>query len=269
MPELAEVEYYRRQWDCGMGEKIRAVQVHPNRIYRGSNVALLQDTLTGALPRESETHGKQMVFRFSKNAWLGLHMGMTGALRVESADYKPQKHDHLVLRQAVRSLVFTDPRQFGRVRFYAGKGQPEWWADLPVSVLSKEFTLEHMRDFLTRHGKAPLKAVLLSQVGFPGVGNWMADEILWQSKINPSRKPNTLSTADVRKLHASVRLVCSEAMRLVAKDWGDLPKNWLFNYRWKRGGKCPRCHAPLKHATIGGRTTCWCPRDQKLRSGEV
>jgi formamidopyrimidine-DNA glycosylase len=193
-------------------------------------------------------------------------MGMTGELRTEPPDYKPQKHDHLVLQQTKRTLVFSDPRQFGRVRFHAGKTAPDWWADLPVSVLSKDFSLEHMRAFLDRHGKAPLKAVLLSQAGFPGVGNWMADEILWQSKIHPARKPNTLSAADTKTLHKSVRLICTEAMRIVGKDWGDLPKDWLFKYRWKRGGKCPRCKAPLEHATIGGRTTCWCPRDQKLRN---
>jgi formamidopyrimidine-DNA glycosylase len=269
MPELAEVEYYRKQWNSGIGDKVCAVLLHNNRIFRGSDVEVLRKTLTGAVLRTSETHGKQMLFRFSKHAWLGLHLGMTGGLRVEPADYTPNKHDHLVLKQAKRALVFSDPRQFGRVRFYAGKSTPAWWADLPVSVLSKEFTLAHIDEFFKRHGKAPLKAVLLSQAGFPGVGNWMADEILWQAKIHPSRKPNSLSAVETKKLHVSVRLVCSEAMRIVGKDWGDLPKTWLFNYRWKRGGACPRDKAPLQHATIGGRTTCWCPRCQKLRNAEA
>jgi len=266
MPELAEVEYYRKQWDCGVGEKVREVLLHENRIFRGSDTHVLQKTLTGAVLSDSETHGKQMLFRFSKNGWLGLHLGMTGELRVESATFEPQKHDHLVLRQAKRSLVFRDPRQFGRVRFHAGKGAPKWWTELPVPVLSNTFTLEHMRLFLERHSRAPLKAVLLSQAGFPGVGNWMADEILWQSKIHPSRKPASLNPAETKKLHDRVRFVCREAMRIVGKDWGDLPKDWLFRYRWKRGGQCPRDKAPLQHASIGGRTTCWCPRCQKLRS---
>lgn len=266
MPELAEVEYYRKQWDPGVGEKVRHVLLHHNRIFRGSDTELLSKTLTGAVLQGSETHGKQMLFRFSKNAWLGLHLGMTGELRIEPPDYEPKKHDHLVLQQTKRSLVFTDARQFGRVRFDVSKAAPSWWADLSVSVLSNGFTLEHMRNFLMRHGKAPLKAVLLSQVGFPGVGNWMADEILWQAKIHPSRKPSTLSSTQLKKLYNSVRLVCTEAMRIVGKDWGDLPKNWLFNYRWKRGGSCPRDKAPLQHATIGGRTTCWCPGCQQLRN---
>jgi formamidopyrimidine-DNA glycosylase len=264
MPELAEVEYYRKQWNSGIGEKVSSVLLHENRIFRGSNIDALRQTLTGAVLHTSETHGKQMLFRFFKNGWLGLHLGMTGELRVEPAGFKPNKHDHLVLPQAKRSLVFTDPRQFGRVRFHVGKDAPDWWADLPVSVLSDDFTLEHMRSFLERHGKAPVKAVLLSQDGFPGIGNWMADEILWQAKIHPGRKPNTLTRPEVKALHAATRFVCREAMRIVGKDWGDLPKTWLFAYRWKRGGKCPRDKRSLQHATIGGRTTCWCPRCQSL-----
>ncbi|MGZ4963349.1 MAG: Fpg/Nei family DNA glycosylase [Limisphaerales bacterium] len=266
MPELAEVEYYRKQWDRGIGEKIHHVLTHENRIFRGSDLPQLRKALTGAVLQSSETHGKQMLFRFSKNAWLGLHLGMTGELRVEAANYESKKHDHLVLQQAKGSLVFNDARQFGRIRFSVSKDAPRWWNELPVSVLTKEFTLEHMRNFLMRHGKAPLKAVLLAQAGFPGVGNWMADEILWQAKVHPARKPNTLRATEIKKLHSSVRLVCSEAMRIVGKDWGDLPDTWLFNYRWKRGGHCPRDKAPLQHATIGARTTCWCPRCQKPRN---
>jgi formamidopyrimidine-DNA glycosylase len=269
MPELAEVEYYRKQWDPGIGEKVQRVLLHENRIFRGSDTPLLVKTVTGSVVRHSETHGKQMLFRFSKDAWVGLHLGMTGELRVEAVNYEPQKHDHFVLQQARRSLVFTDPRQFGRIRFHHGKVAPAWWDELPVSVLSAEFTIEHMRTFLVRHGKAPVKAVLLSQEGFPGVGNWMADEILWQSKIHPSRKPINFTPAELKRLHAAVRLVCTEAMRIVGKDWGDLPKTWLFKYRWKRGGQCPREKTPLQHATIGGRTTCWCPHCQKLRSDEA
>jgi formamidopyrimidine-DNA glycosylase len=269
MPELAEVEFYRTQWNSGIGDKVRSVLLHKNRIYRGSDIEALRQTLTGAVLRTSETHGKQMLFRFSKDAWLGLHLGMTGELRAERAEYPVGKHDHLVLQQNKRTLVFTDPRQFGRIRFHCGKEAPSWWSDLPVSVLSKQFTFAYMQSILARHRKAPVKAVLLSQRAFPGVGNWMADEILWQAKIHPARQTQSLTSAEQKRLHATAVFVCHEAMRIVGKDWGDLPSDWLFRYRWKRGGKCPRHPSPLQHDTIAGRTTCWCPRCQKLRNDAV
>jgi formamidopyrimidine-DNA glycosylase len=55
---------------------------------------------------------------------------------------------------------------------------------------------------------------------------------------------------------------------VIAPAWGDAPDSWLFNHRWKAGGRCPRegCDEPLKRETIRGRTTCWCPRCQDLDS---
>src|SRR5438309_2328347 len=133
MPELAEVEYYRRQWDDGLGAKIVDVDLHATkRIFRGSNTRDLRRRLTGAKLLRSVARGKQMLFQFSGDNWLGLHLGMSGAMRIEPAAFRADKHDHLILRQAKRALVFRDPRQFGRVRFHHGKLHPEWWPpDLP------------------------------------------------------------------------------------------------------------------------------------------
>jgi formamidopyrimidine-DNA glycosylase len=266
MPELAEVEYYRKQWDDGLRRRIVAVQLHATkRIFRGANTKALQKTLTGATLLGSEAHGKQMLFRFSRKAWLGLHLGMTGKLQTVSSGSKPfapAAHDHLVLRQAGRSLVFSDPRQFGRVLFHVGSGLPPWWASRPPALLSKEFTLARMSAFLARHRTAPLKAALLMQDGFPGIGNWMADEILWQAGLHPRRAAGTLLPAELKKVHHVIRSVCRTALRTVGQDFRDPPRPWLFAHRWERGGHCPRDAAALLRATIGGRTTCWCPRCQ-------
>jgi len=264
MPELAEVDYHRKQWQCGLKQKILALDVHPHaRIFRGVDTHVLRKTLTGAVLLDSESHGKQMFFRFSKRGWLGLHLGMTGELRVEPAGYEPGRHDHLVLRQRRRSLVFTDPRQFGRVRFHAGETTPPWRANLPASILSKQFTPSVVTDFLERHGRMALKAVLLMQAGFPGVGNWMADEILWRARIQPARAAGKINAAEAKKLYREVRFVCREAMRTVSADFGYPPDSWLFHRRWRRGGDCPRDGTALSHAQIGGRTTCWCRSCQK------
>lgn len=264
MPELAEVEFYRTQWNGGLQQKILSVRLNASkRIFRGTNTKSLEETLSSAIFLESFSHGKQMLFRFSKNGWLGLHLGMTGKLRCEKSSFEPQKHDHLVLRQKKQSLVFSDPRLFGRVLFHHGAHAPEWWTKLPASLISREFTFVNFKSFLKRHGKAPIKAVLLLQSGFPGIGNWMADEILWQSKIHPRHHAGKMSEENLKILFQKTRFVSREAMRIIGKDFSDPPKSWLFLYRWKKKGKCPCCGEVLEHATIGGRTTCWCPACQK------
>ncbi len=263
MPELAEVEYFRRRWDPGVGRKVLDVGLHAEkRIFRGNDLATLQRILPGARLIGSEARGKQMLFRFSKGVWIGIHLGMTGELRHEPAGFARGKHDHLVLRQAEQSLVFSDPRLFGRVLFHHGAGEPEWWSRLPPALTSTDFTLERMQAFLRRRARSPLKGVLLLQEFFIGIGNWMADEILWRAKIHPRRAAGRLSDAEARVVWKAIRFVCNGALTIVARDYSDPPPSWLFRHRWENGGRCPKDGSVLDRATIGGRTTAWCPKCQ-------
>jgi formamidopyrimidine-DNA glycosylase len=167
-----------------------------------------------------------------------------------------------VLFQKQRALVFNDMRQFGAVRFAQGPQPPAWWSQLPVSVTSREFTRTKMDDFLKRHGRLPIKAALLLQSGFPGIGNWMADEILWCGRINPHVRAGQLSPPFSKALWQSLRFVSREAVRRIGHDYSDPPKNWFFHQRWSRDGVCPRDGQRLVRETIGGRTTAWCPKCQ-------
>lgn len=263
MPELAEVEFYRKQWNPGLRNRVLSVEVHSaTRVYRDADAKALRQALRGGRLLSSEAHGKRMVFRFSSHRWLGIHLGMTGGLRIEPPGYIPGRHDHLVLRQAERALVFSDPRQFGRVLFHVGKDKPDWWSDLPPSLISDEFTLDLMNNFLRRHGKLSVKAALLLQDGFPGIGNWMADEILWQTGLEPSLPCHRLTGAHQRAFWRRIRFVCRGALKTVGRDWSDPPRGWLFHERWSGKGQCPKHGAALRRDTIGGRTTVWCARCQ-------
>ena len=137
MPELAEVEFARKVWNPGLGTIIQKVEAKVgSRVYRDLNPTTVKRNLRGATLESSETHGKKMLFRFSGDRWLGLHLGMTGGLFVENPDYLAGKHDALVLRQTKKSLVFRDPRQFGRILYHHGKEVPAWWSNLPPEVTS-------------------------------------------------------------------------------------------------------------------------------------
>lgn len=263
MPELAEVDYFRRRWDIGLRQKVVDLTLHAQkRIFRGINPAALRRALEGSTFIGSQARGKQMLFRFGRDAWLGVHLGMTGELRYESRRFEAGRHDHLVLHQARQSLVFSDPRMFGRVLFHQGPDEPVWWTRLPPALTSDAFTLEYMCQFLERRSRAPLKGVLLQQECFIGIGNWMADEILWRAGIHPLRCAGQLSAVESRGVWRAVRFVSKGALRIMAKDWTDPPPSWLFQHRWTRGGRCPRDGRELGRATIGGRTTAWCPRCQ-------
>jgi formamidopyrimidine-DNA glycosylase len=260
MPELAEVEYYRRQWDPGLGHRVRRVTLHARkRVFRGTDSAALRRCLTGQTFIRSEARGKRMRFIFSGHNSLGVHLGMTGKLSVEERRFRPQRHDHLVLYQAKRALVLRDSRQFGRVLFHHGKAKPPWWKEGVPEIVSPRFTRRFVDDFLQRHRKAPIKAALLLQDGFSGIGNWMADEILWRAGILPRTAAGRLSAKKRALLRKETRFVARISLRVIGCDFSDPPKSWLIHQRWKKDGVCPRHGTPLRRATIGGRTTAWCP----------
>ena len=273
MPELAEVEHSRRQWDPGLDAVVRDVVIaRPGiRIFRDADPATLCQLLPGQTLLGSEARGKQMLFRFSGDLWLGVHLGMNGELRREDdpAAYAPRKHDHLILHQDARVLVFEDRRFFGRVRLHRGSEPPGWWTAIAPSLLSKEFDAGALATFLTRRKKAPLKALLLMQERFPGVGNWMADEILWRARLHPNTRAGELTPEETARLYRATRWVARTAVEVIDDDWR-YPASWLFLHRWEPGGHCPRCRAKLERATVGGRTTAWCPREQpETQDGRV
>jgi len=263
MPELAEVGWFRRRWDVGGGAEIVDLSLHArNRVFRGSDVRELQQRLIGAKLLNSDARGKRMLFKFSGDNWLGIHLGMTGKIRVEPATYRPTEHDHLALHQRDRVLLFTDSRQFGRVRFHHGSDEPDWWKSDAPEIKSREFDQRFLGQFLDRHRKAPIKAVLLMQHGFPGIGNWMADEILWRAKVLPSKRTGKLSVRERQALFRATKFVVRRSLETLGKDFSDPPRNWLIHQKWKRPGICPIHRTPLRHATVAGRTTAWCPRCQ-------
>lgn len=260
MPELAEVEHNRKVWERGRRRKVLSVAVKNPRspVWRGVRPAAFISALTGKLLTASETHGKQMLFQFGRETWVAIHLGMTGRLSLQASDYRLQKHDHLALRQAQQSLVFSDQRRFGRLRLAQGANRPSWWTRLPPAILSPGFTKGLVADFCARRKRTPLKALLLMQERFPGIGNWMADEILWRARLNPKILAGELSPALVAKLYRSIRGLTKAALRQMDENWG-FPSTWLFSHRWEAGGHCPRCGTKLAREKIGGRTTCWCP----------
>lgn len=284
MPELAEVEFYRKRWDlAARGDRVEQLLTHDTKkLLRELNLSEFRQALLGATLVGSEARAKQMVFRFrragsrvrSGDAWLGIHLGMSGELTVAPGNHQPGKHDHLVIvtrgQHEARALVFNDPRMFGRVLFHIGATAPDWWTRIAPAILSAAFTSRAVSEFLARRRRAPIKAVLLMQERFPGVGNWMADEILWRARIHPARPAGTLSAREIRTLWRECRHVCRLALDAIAgrgqRIPADLnvgiPKTWLFKHRWRPGGRDPLTGTPLAHATIGGRTTCWSPARQ-------
>ena len=261
MPELAEVEFFRRVWEPAEGSKVIDVTAHlKKRIFRSVDDKSFPGCLIGTYLRKSLRKGKQLCFVFNKDHWLGLHMGMTGRLRYSYDVNEDFKYDYFTLfLENNHRLIFQDPRLFGRVLYEHASEMPDWWQAMPLELTDISFDFNHMDQFLAKRSRSPIKSVLLMQDGFPGIGNWMADEILWRSRIAPFVKVHTIKQAKRQDLYHAIKDVCMDALDVIADGWKKPPDSWLFNHRWSNGGTCPKTNKPLIREKINGRTACWSP----------
>jgi len=251
-----------------MGQPIVALRAHAHkRVFRECDTAALLSCLPGERLQHSQAHGKQMLFGFTNGCWLSVHLGMAGRLFSQPMPYVADPHDHLVMETPQKALVYRDPRLFGRIGFEQCAELPAWWRQLPPEILSAAFDRKALAQFLQRRARSPIKAVLLMQERFPGLGNWMADEILWRAAIHPAMPSGDLQPRQVTRLFKEIKAVCADALEVIGTDWSPPPDSWLFNHRWKAGGRCPKTGKPLQRDTIGGRTSCWSPARQRLPAG--
>jgi formamidopyrimidine-DNA glycosylase len=219
--------------------------------------------MVGRRVKAVHRHGKHLWFEMDRRPWPAFHFGMTGSFRTyRNPEERPRYWRlEMVFTDGLR-VAFSDPRRFGRIRL-----QHDPAAEPPISLLGPDPLLDppsagDLASLLARR-KAPLKAVLLDQASFAGVGNWVADEILYQARLSPLRPASSLTRAEVAALRRALLAVVRGAVAVRA-DSDRFPRTWLFHTRWGKtaGAKTARGEA-IVHATVGGRTTAWVPGRQK------
>jgi formamidopyrimidine-DNA glycosylase len=205
--------------------------------------------------------GKYLWLELDRRPWPLMHFGMTGWIHLDRGG-ADRRFTRLVLEtdDGTRA-VFTDPRRLGRIRLQDDPPGERPVAALGFDALEGVPPAAELGRLLTRRS-APLKAVLLDQGVFAGVGNWVADEVLFQAGVRPQRAASSLSAAEVRALRRSLVRVIEKAVAVGADD-ARFPRTWLFHHRWgKRSDACTSRGEPIVHETIGGRTTAWVPTRQ-------
>ena len=258
MPEMIEVEFYRRMAERTVGRVVAGI-VAPDAWFlkRGLTGSGL-DMLVGRHVSGARRLGKLLLLDLDDSI-LGLRFGMTGRLFVDGvagidellySSARPEpRWDRFGLRFTDGgTLSINDPRRLGSVEL-----QPDLSRMGPdaLSVSSAEFRS------LLRGSEAPIKARLLDQSRIAGIGNLIADEVLWQAGIDPAGQAGALSASRAGRLHRVMAATIGELMRRGGSHMGDLQSARA------RGSTCPRDGAPLRRRTIGGRTTYSCPRHQR------
>ena len=246
MPELPEVERARATIEAAaLGRRIAAVDDRDTFVCRPHAPGEITAPLAGRHLTAVHRRGKAMWAETGDGPVLGLHLGMAGRIAIDEA---PHAWDRFALEfDDGGRLALRDRRRLGRAVL-----------DPDLSLLGPDAAEVRRAEFRRRigSGRAPVKARLIDQSVIAGVGNLLADETLWRARMSPLRPADELDTDELDALRRALRSATRSAIRR-----GGVHTGKLIPAR-HRGGCCPRCGAELARATVGGRTTFWCPVDQ-------
>ena len=247
MPELPEVERARQTLESALGRRIVGVDDTDTYVTRPHTPGEISSALIGHSLATAHRRGKFMWLETEDGPALGLHLGMSGRILVDPDDTTRWDRFTMEFEDGGR-LVLRDKRRLGR------------------AVLNPNFShvgpdaAEVGRDDFRRligSGHTAIKARLLNQRAISGIGNLLADQILWQARISPLRNTSDLSVDDLDRLRRELRSAIRSAIRKGGAHTGN------FIAARQRDGVCPRDGHRLERGRVGGRTTYWCPVCQR------
>ena len=264
MPEILEVELYRSFAPKALGRCWPNLVVDARYGRGGTTPARLRAALVGHSFTVARRRGKLLLLDTDGGPTLGLRFGMTGGLVVDGSEaldrlrYGPGVFSDKWVRVRITfedggQLLLHDPRRFGSIEIAPDESRlgPD---ALTVSQRDLRAALA-IPPGRAAAAVAPLKARLMDQERLAGVGNLLADEILWRAGLAPGRR-TPLDEEEFRRLHKELRATLRQLGRRGGSHMGDLMEER------HDGARCPRDGTELRREVVGGRTTYWCPAHQ-------
>lgn len=269
MPELPEVESARLVIELlALNRPIVSIEDVDEYVCRPHRTQDFRRALIGRSFTKASRRGKSLRLPTAgadgkECAALGLHLGMGGRIVVtdaggnvisggDSTDGLAGDHradwDRFTARFADgRALRLVDKRRLGRAIL-----------DPDLSRLGPDALTVGLVQFRASLGASTvaIKARLLDQPVIAGVGNLIADEMLWRARVDPSCPTAQLTCEQVQALHRSMRSALGHAMKHGGSHAGHVIAARHAD------GRCPRCDAPMRYARLGGRATWSCSEEQ-------
>lgn len=283
MPELPEVETVKR----GLEEFI--INENINKVYI-SNFSLrfpwpknFISKIINSKIISIRRRAKYILIKLSNNYTIISHLGMSGSYRVvnlnKSKDYKPIKHDHLIIDLDHYKIVYNDPRRFGYIDLTnEDPDEHKFLSFLGPEPLSNSFNADNLAKKLLNKEKA-IKNALLDQNIISGLGNIYVCEALFRARINPksncskfvgvSGKPKKPLITLVSKINQVIK----EAINVggsTLKDFSNINGKMgyfqsSFNVYGREKEECSLtdCEGIIRRYNQSGRSTFFCPKCQK------
>lgn len=259
MPELPEVEGYRKYLvGTALHQTITGIEtINEGRMLRKNREAVVEASL-GQQFVETSRIGKFLFLHLS-SGWKQLwHFGLTGEPKYYPKEEETPRFARIIFEfENGFNLAFCCLRKFGRLELV--KDVEEYRKAHKLGVDAQHISKADFVAALSRKRTA-IKTALLQQNHFAGVGNWIADEMLFQIRLHPEVRSNEVGEPLLGELYDRMQEILTTALQLDA-HYKEFPQHFMVERRWKKGN-CPRCETPLVRIEVGGRGTYLCPTCQ-------
>jgi formamidopyrimidine-DNA glycosylase len=280
MPELPEVETIKNAIAKGIGKsRIEQVDVR-NPHLRQPVPPDFATKIEGATIQRYRRIAKYIVIDLDNKLSLLWHMGMSGKIKLSDKPLTPyDKHDHIIIKTDNGYIVYNDPRRFGLLTYDSTEHleQNPLLHHLGIDPFDVQLTDTYLFNCLQKKKSLPVKQALLDQQIIVGIGNIYASEILYDARINPLRKSESVKLSETGILLKSIRKVLTAAIAAGGSTLRDYKKpdgslGYFQNKHCvygKMGQKCPICTCDIKQTggirkvVLGGRSTFYCEKVQK------
>ncbi len=287
MPELPEVEVIKQSLVKKIKEKKVKKVIVNNRNLRKKVPLNFENFFINQKVFKIERFSKYLILHFSNNKICLIHLGMSGTIhfvkknkkniRTNTSFYNspklPRNHNHIEIYFEDCKIIYNDPRRFGFFEIVENKELlKKKFNHLGPEPFNSEYNLDYIYSKLKGKEKN-IKNFLIDQNFVSGIGNIYASEILFLSKINPSKKAKRLKKSDFMKILINSKKVLREAINKGGssiKDFKNISgKNGGFQSEFKvyqrEGSKCKRtnCFGIIKKKNISNRSTFFCNSCQK------
>jgi formamidopyrimidine-DNA glycosylase len=263
MPELPDVEQFKKFFDRhALKKKIKEIKILNPTTLRVSPKKLRQELL-GHKFLETQRRGKFLEIFTNGASSLVLHFGMTGKLAAGGKGKPTHQFCRVIFEfDDGTNLQYLSKRQLGKIYLVRNKefNKIETIKKMGPEPLEPTFTFEGFKKICKKRKRA-IKPLLLDQSFVAGIGNIYADESLYQAGIRPTRKVNTLSENELKRLYDSIKKVLRRALKVSART-KRLGKYYIIPHR-RTDQVCPRCKAQLVRVRQVGRSAYFCPNCQR------
>ncbi|KZW02076.1 hypothetical protein EXIGLDRAFT_736793 [Exidia glandulosa HHB12029] len=125
-------------------------------------------------------------------------------------------------------VAYLDPRQQSRIHFCGDPLKEPPISNLGSDPLLDMLSVEKFEEMLRRR-RMGTKSLLTDRTIIAGIGDWLADEILYHARIHPEERSHRLSSEQIRILHEQIGAICTTAVQ--KPDCSKYPKDWIFHFR--------------------------------------